>query len=131
MKLFITISFRKGKNQEEIEHLCSIVRKAGFEDYCFARDKEITFTNPYEMMASVTEEIEKCEALLFDATVPSISRAVETGIAYHAGKKIIVIAKKGSEIKNPLKGVTDAVIEYDVIDDIEPELNRLYQEWST
>jgi hypothetical protein len=130
MKVFITISFREGKNQEEIEKLCRIVRKAGFEDYCFARDLEATFDNPKEMMQRATEEIEKCDALIFDASTPSISRAIETGISYHAGKKVIVIARTGTELKNPLKGVADAVITYSDINDIQADLQRLYLEWS-
>lgn len=56
--MFITASFRNGENQKELDTLCDIVRNSGFVDYCFARDKEITFDDPQEMMRSATEEIE-------------------------------------------------------------------------
>jgi hypothetical protein len=38
MKVFITASFKDGKNRVDIEQLCSLVRKSGFEDFCFIRD---------------------------------------------------------------------------------------------
>jgi len=31
--MFITASFKNGENREEIEHLCSLVKQSGFEDF--------------------------------------------------------------------------------------------------
>lgn len=133
MKVFITASFKEGKNKKEIEQLCSIVKSAGFEDFCFIRDVENyqkVFNNPKELMNRAREEILKCDALLFDATEKSTGRAIEVGIAFSNKKKIIVIMKKGTLIKDTLKGVSDAIIIYEAIEDIQKDLKRLCLEWS-
>jgi nucleoside 2-deoxyribosyltransferase len=133
MKIFITAAFKEGKNKNEIEHLCSVVKSTGFEDFCFIRDVENyqkIFQDSKQLMLRTKEEINKCDALLFDATNKSIGRAIEVGIAYSNKKKIIVIMKKDTEIKDTLRGVADVVITYNIIEDIQSDLNRLYLEWS-
>mgnify|MGYP001601088360 CR=1 FL=1 len=132
MKIFITSTFEEGNNKGEIEKLCSIVKGSGFEDFCFIRDVENykkIFQNPKQLMSRAGEEINKCDALLFDATNKSTGRAIEVGIAYSGRKKIIVIMRKGTEIKDTLNGVADAVIIYNTIEDIQGDLNRLHVKW--
>ena len=127
MKIFITSSFRGSDNKKEIENLCKIVRSAGFEDFCFIRDIEHykkTFNNPKNLMKRSKEEISMCDALLFDATEKSTGRAIEVGIAYSLGKKIIVIIKEGTEIKDTLRGVADIIISYKEINDISKDLSN-------
>ena len=107
MKVYITVTFKGDKNKAEIEHLCSIVKNAGFEDFCFIRDVENyqkVFNNPKELMDRAREEIIKCDVLLFDATNKSTGRAIEVGIAYSNKKKIIIIMKEGTKIKDALRG---------------------------
>ena len=133
MKVFITASFKDGENKVEVERLCSIVRNAGFEDFCFIRDVENyqkVFNNPKELMDRARTEILECDALLFDATEKSTGRAIEVGIAYANKKKIIVIMKEGTEIKDTLRGVADLVTTYKVITDIQGDLKQIYLEWT-
>jgi len=125
MKIFITSSFKGSDNKEGIENLCKIVRNAGFEDFHFIRDiehYEKTFSDPKELMKRAKEEINKCDALLFDATEKSTGRALEVGIAYCLGKRIIVIMKEGTKIKDTLRGVADIIITYKEINDIAKDL---------
>lgn len=131
MKIFITATFEESKNKSEIVKLCSIVKSSGFEDFCFIRDLENykkIYNDPRQLMLRAREEINKCDALLFDATNKSTGRAIELGIAFSCNKKIIVIMKKGTEIKDSLKGVADAVITYNIIEDIQSDLSRIYDE---
>lgn len=133
MKVFITAPYRGTDNKAEIEHLCSIVKSAGFEDYCFVRDFEHfqkVFTDPKEIMQKASEEIIKCDVLLFDASEKSTIRAVELGIAYSNHKKLIVIVREGTVIKETLRGIADALITYKEIADIQQDLGRLFQEWT-
>ncbi len=132
MKVFITSSYKEGRNKEEILYLCSLVKKSGFEDFSFIRDIENfkkVFNNPKELMQRATEEIEKCDALLIDMTNKPTGRAIEAGIAYALNKKVIAIMQKGTNIKDAPRGICDAIIEYEKIDEIIKPLSKLYQEW--
>lgn len=127
MKLFITINFQKGDNKKEIEYLCWLIKEAGFEDFCFIRDVENyknIFNSPQELMQRARKEISKSDALLIDMTNKPTGRAIEAGIAYALDKKVILIAKKGTQIKNIARGIASLVIEYDVIDNIVAPLKK-------
>ncbi|HSX24697.1 MAG TPA: nucleoside 2-deoxyribosyltransferase [Candidatus Andersenbacteria bacterium] len=126
MKVFITSSF--GDSKENIEKLCSIIRSAGFEDFSFIRDIENyqkIFDDPKELMQRAREEIEKSDALLIDMTDKPTGRAIEAGMAYALGKKIIVIMKHGTQIKDTTRGIADMIIKYNNIEDIAAELKNL------
>ena len=121
MKIFITANFQGDDNRLEIESLCRIVKSSGFKDFCFIRDVENyekTFTDPKLLMQRAKEEINNADALLIDVTNKPTGRAIEAGIAYALNKQIIVIAKKGTNIKETTLGIADLVIEYEIIEDI-------------
>ena len=127
MKIFITASFRDGENKKEIEHLCKLVKIAGFEDFCFIRDVENyekAFNDSRELMQRARDEISKSDALLIDMTDKPTGRAIEAGIAFALNKKVIVIAKKRTQIKDTVRGIANLVIEYDAIDDITTPLHE-------
>ena len=130
MKLFITASF--GDTREAIEKLCGLVKDAEFIDFCFIRDIENyqkVFFDSKELMQRAREEISKSDALLIDMTDKPTGRAIEAGIAYALGKKIIVIMKRGTKIKDTTVGIADAIIEYDVVDDISDGLKKAKLKW--
>lgn len=133
MKVFITASFKGGKNKEEIEYLCSLIKESGFEDFCFIRDVENyqkMFNDPRKLMDRAKEEILKSNVLLIDMTNKPTGRAIEAGIAFAQNKKIISIMKKGTKIKDTTRGISDAVIEYEDIKEIVSPLNSLFNEWN-
>lgn len=130
MRLYITSSF--GDSRETIEELCSIVRSAGFEDFSFIRDVEgyqKIFDDPKDLMRQAEEEIEKSDALLIDMTDKPTGRAIEAGMAYALNKKIIAIMRAGTQIKDTTRGIADAMIEYDAIEDISVGLKDVLQRW--
>ena len=127
MKIFITANFQRGRNKEEIEYLCQLVKSAGLEDFCFIRDIENyqkIFNNPQDLMQRAKEEISKSDALLIDVTNKPTGRAIEAGIAFSLNKKIIVIAKKGTKIKETTLGIATLVIKYDDIKEIVTPLRK-------
>jgi nucleoside 2-deoxyribosyltransferase len=127
MKLFITASFKGNENKQEIEHICNIAKEVGFEDFCFIRDIENyqkTFSDGKKLMQRAKEEIAKSDALLIDLTNKPTGRAIEAGIAFALDKKIIIIAQKGTAMKETATGIADLVIEYSLIDDIIPPLRE-------
>jgi nucleoside 2-deoxyribosyltransferase len=130
MKVFITASF--GDTKENIEKICLLVKNAGFEDFCFIRDVENyqkIFDDPKKLMARSLEEIKNSDALLIDMTDKPTGRAIEAGMAYSLGKKIIVIMKNETQIKDTTKGIADAIIKYKTIEDILPELIIIFKTW--
>ena len=128
MKIYITAPFRDWENKDKIEYLCSIIRQSGFEDYCFVRDEKI-FDDEYEMMRRAKEKIEKCKVLLIDYDWPTHGRMIEIGMAYAMNKKIIVITKKWTRIKDTVRGVSDSIIEYKNIEDIIAPMSKLFSKW--
>jgi len=133
MKMFITATFKKAENKPSIEQLCSFVRGAGFEDFCFIRDVERykkIFSDPKQLMIQATAEIKNCDALLFDATKKSMGRAIELGIAYACHKKIIILVRNTVKIKDSVRGIADEIIIYETSGDIQNELRRIYSVWT-
>ena len=133
MKVFITASFKGGENKKEIELLCFLVKKSGFHDYCFIRDIENyqkIFDDPKKLMDKAKEEIKKCDVLLIDMTNKPTGRAIEAGIAFAQNKKVISIMKKGTRIKDTVRGISDMIIEYEDIRDIIKPLNSLFNKWN-
>jgi len=132
--MFITTSYEGTSNKKEIEHLCTVVKLAGFVDVCFIRDVEHfehRVDDPKELMRRAKEEIAKCDWLLVDVSDKPTGRAIEAGIAYALGKKIVVVMKKGTQIKDTVRGIADAIIEYNSIDDIDEPLRLLFVRQTT
>lgn len=132
MRLFITASFKAGENRKEIEKLCRIVNQAGFQDFCFIRDVEnyqYVFDDDHELMERAKQEIIHSDVLLIDLSEKSTGRAIEAGIAFGHGKKVVVICKRGTKLKSTSKGIAAAIIEYNVIDDISKPLSELSLSW--
>ncbi len=130
MRVYVTSSF--GDSREEIEHLCSVVKSAGFQDFSFIRDVEKyqkVFDNPKDLMKRSEDEIRKSDAFLIDMTDKPTGRAIEAGMAYSLGKKIVVIMRQGRAIKDTTRGIADVVIEYDEIEDISPGLKDVLRKW--
>jgi len=127
-RMFITASYKGEENREEIENLCLLVRQSGFEDFCFIRDVENyqhVFDDPRELMKKAFEEIQKSDWLLIDMTDKPTGRAIEMGMAFALNKKIVTIIKRGTIIKDTVRGVSQAIIEYGNIEEIVPKLKEL------
>lgn len=101
-----------------------MVKEAGFDDFCFIRDVENyqkMFHDPRELMSRAKSEVLNCDALLIDLSTLSIGRSLEAGIAFGAGKKIIILINKGVQLRDTAKGVADKIIKYvDLIDIVKP-----------
>lgn len=132
MKIYITAPFKGVDNKQEIEELCALVKRSGFEDFCFIRDVEQyqkMFHDAHELMTRAREEIERCDALLIDFDGPASGRMIELGIAYALRKKVVLITKKGTFVKETVRGVTNGVIEYEELADIVEPMKQLVEAW--
>lgn len=113
-RMYVTAKLNDEKNTNS---LCSLVRKAGFIDYCFVREEK-NYSNSEKLMIRAKEEIEKSDWLIIDISQKSTGRTIEAGIAYALEKKIAVIVKKGALVKDTMVGIADLVIEYSKLEDI-------------
>ena len=132
MKIYITASFKGSDNRKYIEEICSVIKESGFEVFCFVRDvknDQKAFRNAHELMQRSKKEIEGCNVLLIDYDGPGHGRMIELGIAYALNKKIVLIAKKGTVVKETVSGVTDRIIEYEKLEDIIKPLSKLISSW--
>ena len=131
MKIYVTAPFKWQENKSYIEDLCQNVKLSWFKDYCFIRDggDYKGCWNPYEMMQSAKKQIISCDALLIDYDGPGSGLMIELGMAYSFNKKILLITKKGINIRSTVKGVTDAIIEYTELKDIIDPMKRLLLKW--
>jgi len=132
MKVYITASFKGSYNKEYIENLCSLVKESGFKDFCFIRDIENyqkIFHDANELMQRAKEEIAKCDVLLIDYNGPGHGRMIELGIAYAQNKKIVLITKLDTDVKETVLGVTDELIEYKKLEDVKNPLSDLFAKW--
>jgi len=133
MRLYVTATFKGAANRAEIEGLCKLVRQAGWEDFCFVRDVEgwqHVFDDPATLMQRSLREIMVADALLLDMTTQPTGRAIEAGMAYATGRRVIVTLRRGTPIKATVRGIADAIIEYDALDEIVAPLAALRREWS-
>jgi nucleoside 2-deoxyribosyltransferase len=127
------MTYRGEENRAEIETLCGLVRAAGFVDFCFVRDVEhyeAIFDDPRELMARSRDEILASDALLIDMTAKPTGRAIEAGIAYAAGRRVVILMRRGTAIKATARGIADAVIEYNSLDEIMEPLRALRAQWA-
>lgn len=132
MKIYITARYKGSDNKNEIEDICQVVRRSGFEDFCFICDVENyqkIFNNGHELMQRSKDEIEKCDALLIDYDGPASGRMIELGMAYAMNKKIILIVKKGMFVKETVVGVADTIIEYEKLEEIIAPMSKLLTDW--
>lgn len=132
MKLFVAARFKGDENKIDIENLCRIVHRAGFEEFCFIRDVEKyqrdVFSDSCELMVRAKRELLECDALLIDVSDnPAGGRAIEAGIAFGHNKPVI-ISKRGTQVSTPMSGIASAVIVYDEIEDIQLPLEVFLQE---
>lgn len=127
MRVYVTAQFKNWENKQEIDELCALVAGAWFEDFCFVRDIQEEFADANYMMKLAQKEIKRSDALLLDVTQKSTGRMLEAGMAYALGKKVILIAKAWTPIKDTLEGIADEIIYYELIQDIAMPLNVIYK----
>jgi nucleoside 2-deoxyribosyltransferase len=129
-KIYITAHFAGADNKAEIEKLCSLIKEAGYQDFCFIRDVEHyekMFFDSRLLMKRALEELEQCDALFIDFDGPGTGRIVELGMAYALKKKIIIATKKGTTVRDTIRGVADLFIEYTEISEIVEPMKQFVQ----
>lgn len=110
------------QNRDLIEHVSSAFNAHGHAVFCVARDLErwgeVAFS-PQDLMTKTFEAIASCDLVLIELSEKGVGLGIEAGYAHAIGKRIVTIAKAGSDISETLAGISSAVFWYDTEADLE------------
>lgn len=129
MRAYIGIKYHEDySNKLIVDRISSILEKKGYETICVVRDIESnqqTEYSPHELMKLTFEKINICDLVLIELTEKGVGLGIEAGYAYAKEIPIVTIAKTGSDISETLVGISNKILFYDDIEDIEVQLNSL------
>ncbi len=116
MKAFLAIKYYDDmKNKDKIEKICKALEKKGINTFVFVRDVqnyERCTLAPDEVMNLAFKNIKSSDIFIIDASEVSIGIGIEAGYAYTNNIPIYVIAQKGSEVSNSIKGIAKKFFTY-------------------
>lgn len=126
MKAYLAIKFHEDvKNKNLVEEISKSLKKAGLDTIVMIRDYEkwgkVKFS-PQKLMELTFKLINESECLIIEFSEKGVGLGIEAGYAFAKNIPIIVIAKKGSDISNTLRGISKKIIFYDKPEDLIKEL---------
>lgn len=127
MKIYLAIKFHSDfSNRKLIEDILLIFEKTGHETTVAVRDFEnwgaIKLSNK-EIMTRAFESIKNSDLLIVECSEKGVGLGLVIGYAKGINKKVIVIAKTGTEISDTIEGTADKIIFYDHVDDLQETFN--------
>ncbi len=129
MKAYIGIKYHEDySNKLVVDKISSFFEKKGYETICIVRDikdNEQTEYTPTELMELTFKKIDTCDLVIIELTEKGVGLGIEAGYAYAKEIPIITIAKRGSDISETLVGISNKVILYDDIENIDIQLKDL------
>lgn len=123
MKAYIGIKYHEDyRNKTIVDKISSMLEEKGYETICIVNDinskNKVPFS-PEELMKVTFESIDTCNLVIIDLTEKGVGLGIEAGYAYAKGIPIISIAKNGSDISETLEGISNKVLFYNKIEDLE------------
>jgi crotonobetainyl-CoA:carnitine CoA-transferase CaiB-like acyl-CoA transferase len=134
-RVYLAIKYHaNNSNRASIETISSAFESRGCKVVNVARDLEqwgkIQFV-PSELMRQSFDLIRSSDVLLLEFSEKGIGLGIEAGFGHAIGKRIVVVAKTGSEISNTLAGISSEIHFYDAETDLERIASELFQTGST
>ena len=130
-KLYIAYKFKDANPVElrkKLEELSKIIESStGYKTYIFFRDAQKwgkIKMDIKEVVEKAYKAVEKCDAILVEASEKARGAYFEVGYAKALKKKIIIIHKKGTEAAF-LEAAADISIEYDDFEDLREKLKKI------
>lgn len=123
MKAYIGIKYHEDyRNKTIVDKISSMLEEKGYETICIVNDinskNKVPFS-PEELMKITFDSIDTCNLVIIDLTEKGVGLGIEAGYAYAKGIPIITIAKNGSDISETLEGISNKVLFYNKIEDLE------------
>ncbi len=123
MRAYLAIKYHDDfSNKRYIEAISSACEKAGINTTVMARDYEKwgkIKLGPKKLMQLTFKEIEKADVLIIEFSEKGVGLGIEAGYAHSIKIPIIVVAKRGSDISETLKGIAKKVILYNKPEELE------------
>jgi len=129
-RIYVAYKFKE-QNLEELkkrlEELSKIIEEAtSYKTFIFFRDAQNwgKIKMPIkEVVEKACKAVEKCDAILVEATEKANGAYFEAGYAKALNKKVIIVHKTGTET-NFLDSIADVSIEYDSLNDLKERLRN-------
>ncbi len=132
MKVYLAIKYHPdNKNRSLIEQISQALAQNGVETVCVVRDLEkwgqVHFS-PEELMQGSFDALATCDVIVIELTEKGVGLGIEAGYAWAKGIPIITIARTGSDISTTLQGISEKLLWYDEVDEID-ELFDFFGQW--
>jgi nucleoside 2-deoxyribosyltransferase len=122
MKIYLAIKFHSdNQNRPLIDNLAMHLTRQGHSVVCAVKDFENwgkTAFEPPTLLNMAFEAIEKSDLVLIEATEKGMGVGIEAGFAFARNIPIVTIAKIDSDISVNLKSLSERVIFYSEVTEI-------------
>lgn len=129
-KIYVAYKFKNAdfkKLKKKLEKLSKIIEDStDYKTFIFFRDAQNwgkIKMDIKEVVEKALKGVEECDAIIVEASEKANGMYFEVGYAKALGKKIIIIYKKGTEVKF-LVATADVSIEYEDFDDLREQLKK-------
>ncbi len=132
MKIFVSYKFT-GEDpvalKQVLGDICKALTTAGYESSCSIGQEDFFLANKYtnkQIMEHALKDLNQCDVLLafINANEKSEGMLIEVGYALAKGIPII-LAKRKSVFTNSLSGISDRIIEFADLPDLNQQLSQL------
>ena len=111
------------RNREVIEEISEVLTRCGVTSFCVARDLEkwgAVKLEARDLMRRTFDLIDGCDFAIIELSEKGVGLGIEAGYAYAIGIPVVTVAKRGSDVSETLRGVSNHVFFYDEVSDLEP-----------
>ncbi len=127
MKIYLAIKYHSdNSNREFIEELINHLSQQGHKVTCVVRDVERwgeKMLTPFDLMQKSFELIDESDLVLVELSEKGVGIGIEAGYSFCRKKPLVTIAKKGSDISTTIKGISDRILEYSKVSEINIEIS--------
>lgn len=124
VRVYLGIKYHAdNRNRELIGEISEMLTRCGFMTSCVVRDLEQWGAVRLEaraLMQKTFEMIDSCDIVLIELSEKGVGLGIEAGYAYAKGIPVVTVAKRGSDVSETLRGISEEVAFYDDVRDLEP-----------
>jgi 2'-deoxynucleoside 5'-phosphate N-hydrolase len=117
MKIFLSIKYHADQsNRAHVEAILGALERVGYATTCIVRDVEqwgAQSFDAHELMQRTFAAIDASDLVVVDLAEKGVGVGIEAGYAHAKKIPIVVIAPRGADVSETLRGIAQRVIEYD------------------